>query len=335
MNFDSKKVFLFLFLALFLFPFTGNAQLQADPIQTALSTTITPELPRPNEKVSIQTESFTFDLNRAIISWSINGKKQKEGKGLKSFDFTVGGLGSVTLVEVYIIPGEGNPPFSEVFKFYPTEVSLISEAKTFVPLFYKGKSPFSEESDLRVSALPNIVDKNGNMIPRENLIYTWTRDSRPVQEASGYGMSTYSLTGAFSGAPEYIGVTVSSEDGLLKASGSIQIKPTKPVLLFYENNPLFGILYNKAITTKFPMKEKETSFTAVPYGITRVGNGDVLFHWSMNNQPTQINQNGDTITVRNDSGAEGDSLIGLSIDNPKKIFQAIKSDFSVTLTKTQ
>jgi hypothetical protein len=315
--------------------FVLGAQLQADPIQTTLSTTITPELPKPNEKVSIQIESFSFDLNRAIISWSINGKKQREGKGVKSFDFTVGALGSASSVTVYIVPGEGNPPFSETFRFYPTEVSLISEAKTFVPLFFRGKSGFSEESDLRISALPNIVDKNGNMIPRENLIYTWTRDSRPVQEASGYGMSTYSLTGAFSGAPEYIGVTVSSEDGLLKASGSIRVKPIKPILLFYENNPLFGILYNKAITSKFIMKEKETSFTAVPYGITRVGNGDVAFHWSVNNEPTQINQNGDTITVRNDSGTEGDSLIGLSIDNPKKIFQALKSGFSVTLTKTQ
>lgn len=335
MNFDSKLVFSFTLLVFFLFPFLGHAQIQTDPIQTNLSTTITPEFPRPDDKVSIKIESYSFDLNRAVISWSLNGKKQKEGKGLKSFDFTAGPLGSVSTVEVYIIPGEGNPAFNTVYKFSPTDISLISEAKTFVPLFYKGKASFAEESDVRVSAFPNFVDKNGNTIPRENLIYKWTRDDRPVPEVSGYGMSSYLFTGAFSGNTEYIGVTVSSQDGLLQGEGSLSIKPTKPLLLFYENNPLFGILYNKAITSGFTMKEKETSFTAVPYGLTRTGNNDVTFHWTINGAPTQINQNGDTITVRNDSGASGNSLIGLSIENPKKIFQAVKENFSIVFNKEQ
>jgi len=324
-----------MFLGIFLFPSASYAQvgLQTDKIQEILSTNIEPEIPRPNEKVSIKVESFTFDLDKALISWSLNGKKQREGKGLKSFDFTVGGLGTVSIVDVYIIPGEGNPAFNTVYRFSPTDVSLIAEAKTFTPLLYRGRAIFTGESEIRVGALPSFVEKNGNTIPKENLIYTWTRDNRVVPEVSGYGKNSFSFTGSFLGNTEHIEVAISSEDGLLQGEGSLTIKPEKPVLLFYENNPLFGILYNKAITSDFTMKDTETSFTAVPYGITRTGSDVVSFHWTINGEPTQINQNGDTITVRNDSGAGGTSLIGLSIDNPKKIFQMVQEKFSIVFNK--
>lgn len=309
-------------------PSLALGQIENSPIMQALSTSIRPEYPKANELVEIGIRSSAVDLNVAHISWRVNGEVRREGIGERSFSFITGPIGSVSRVIATITPYD-KAAFSREFVFRPAEVDLVWEAYTYTPPFYKGKALFTGQSVVRFSALPRLSDENGNMIPASNLTYRWMVDGK-VLPSSGYGRSSVGVEGSRWGGSQEIQVEVTSRDGQIKGIGEITLTPEEPRIAIYENNPILGILWNRAVAENFILNSSEVSFLAVPYHFisSRLNQG-TEFSWKMNGRTVPTEGSGNLITLRNDSRASGKTNVTLDITQEGKIFQSAETSFSI------
>lgn len=315
----------------------GGAHAQTDfdvtKIQEILSESTIPEIPEANQKVSISIESSSYDLNNATISWYLDDELNLSEVGRKSFSFINGEVGEETEVVVVISPKQG-AKFEKVFRFRPAGVSLIWEADTYTPALYKGKAAFSNESLITIVASPDFVDRNGRRLAPETLTYTWKRNGTVLGSFSGYGKSVLKFYGSVLGIDEKIEVDVMSPDKSIRALGSTTLRPSNPETLLYENHPLYGTLFNKAIDSVYTLKEKEVSLVAVPYFFNTKSNlfEALSFNWFLNGAEVKNGSQKDTITLRNDAGASGTSRLRLDVQNILNNSQATQNSLSINLS---
>jgi hypothetical protein len=316
-------------LTFLVLPLFAYAEVTPTTVAQVLSATVMPAIPKAHEEVSIDVENYSYDLNAALITWSVNGRKQSEGRGQTHFVFTTGNLGETSTIKVTISP-QGAATFSKEFTFTPSEISLIWEAQTYTPPFYKGKSLFADEAEATVVAMPKFI-QNGKTISKENLIYTWKLGGDVLQGKSGYGKYFMTFTGGYFGGAEQIDVAVSSVDGAVHGTGSVTINPTQTQVLVYQNHPLYGLLTNSAIGDSAQLQNKEISLVAVPFFFSRFfGNApDVTIDWQMNGTTAQSGDNGNTITLRQ-AGAPGTSILDVSVRHKAKTFQQTEKQFSIS-----
>lgn len=311
----------------------AQSDFNVNRIQQILSIKTVPENPKAFEDVSISIESSAYDINGATISWSINGKQVSAGKGEKTFTFTTGALGKESRVRILITPLTGEV-FTRDLYFTPSDVALLWEANTYTPPFYKGKALFSDQSTIKIVAVPELITADGRRLDADTLIYKWKRNGTALGSLSGYGQRTLQLTGSVLGLKEKISVYVTTQGGELQTEGEITIMPSKSIVAVYENSPLYGVLYNKALGDTFLMGDKETSFTAVPYYFSGGLEAQNLeFNWSVNGAPAG-NKYSDTITLRNEQGSSGQSPLRLQVINSANSFQNSLKNISV-LFKSQ
>src|SRR3989338_1808176 len=69
-----------------------HAQLSA-PIDDPLILRLTPERPSAYTRVTAELQSFSIDLSRSDIVWSIDGEERSVGKGRRFFDLMTKGFG--------------------------------------------------------------------------------------------------------------------------------------------------------------------------------------------------------------------------------------------------
>jgi hypothetical protein len=318
------------FIALVLFiasPLQADAQTVS--FDRILQTNIQPKSPAPGQQVTISIENYTYDLARADISWSVNGVAVSKGIGMKTFTTTVGKAGAVTNVKVNIKTSEGTE-FDQTFPFSPATVDLVWEANTYAPSWYKGKALHTNEAITRIVAFPQIVS-GGSMLKPENLIYKWSSDGSSVPDQSGYGERTFFLIGDIIARPKTISVEVTDTGGGVQASGSIVVEATEPVVRVYENNAIYGLLYNDSISS-FDLNKDEISLMAVPffYSITGARSPEISYVWSSNG--VNVNQKTPFITFGNE-GKEGTASVSLQINHVKNILQSASNGFNINFKK--
>ena len=76
-----------LLILILVFTFTGffaNAQVR----NTDIILSISPENPGPNQNVRATLSSYSINLDKANIVWSLNNQESSNGIGKKSFSFT-------------------------------------------------------------------------------------------------------------------------------------------------------------------------------------------------------------------------------------------------------
>jgi hypothetical protein len=324
-------LFLTLFAVAFFVPLFSHAQISnpSDSSNT-LSTTITPEFPRPNEFVTISIENYGTDLNAATIRWSLNGKVVLEGVGKKKFSFDVGSIGTPSKVTVTVSPLNGAPFQNDIF-ISPTSVNLIWEANTYTPPFYKGKALFSGQSSVTIAAVPELGGSQ-SLIPPDSLIYNWVLNEKTLYGESGYGKKGLKFSGNYWGRDDVVTLNVSSIDGSINSQNTLTLKPVNPFVLIYEDNPLLGVLYNHAVFGTFSLtKGSEVSFFAAPFNFKNnaISNGKTKFSWQMNGRDVSGQSNGNTVTFRNDAGGNGASSLGVRVSQENEDFQNASAGFSL------
>ena len=65
-------------------------QIRSNGIRDNLQTRINPQNPGPGENVQMSIESFLTDLDKATITWTLNGKVAEKGMGKSLFTFKNG-----------------------------------------------------------------------------------------------------------------------------------------------------------------------------------------------------------------------------------------------------
>src|SRR3989338_2837562 len=301
MNNLYKKNFLIILIFIFVFFGTGAvSSAQFSDFGDIILLEISPENPRPQELVRASIESFSIDLDRASqITWFLNGEVVNRGVGVKEITFNAGSLGSRSFVEV-IVQSIERGTVNKSITIRPTEVDLLWQADSYTPLLYKGKALPASDTEITIIAIPQFINSNGRKLKTNELIFTWEKDGKILSRESGRGKNT--------------------------------IKIRVPKIIFYENDPIFGIKYEKAITNTFNLLNKEVMITAHPYFFSsreRISS-DFDYLWKVDGSKVSGSPDDESsIVLRQESEGEGAVKIAFSIQNINRILQSAQSSFSV------
>ncbi len=323
MNIINSTKVLFLILALFLIG-GGALNAQISGKASSISMEAVPQTPGPFERVIVRLSSFSMDLNRSTISWFINDRLIKKGIGKKTFSFTTGDIGETSKISVSVGSGIlGNT--TQAMSFIPSEVDLLWEAiGVYTPPFYKGKALPTPQSLVKVVAFPHLKFPSGNEIKNDFLIYKWKKNNeyKDFNSQSGYGKNSVVFRRSLLRQTEKIEVDVSSKSNKLSGYNSLFLGQYNPEIIFYEQNPIEGVLYEKALGKEFNMENSETTIVAEPYFFSTSSRGgeSLLFEWKLNNKVFNSGPSKGIITFRTD-GESGTSKLSLDIKNLVRFLQ--------------
>jgi hypothetical protein len=287
------------------------------PLSDYLTIKTNPDYPGPNQETVATLRFSQSDLDRAKISWFLNGEIQKSGIGEKTFNFRTGSIGTVSRVSVSIETLEREIVTKEL-EVRPTGIDLVWNSETYSPPFYKGRALPSQRSRIRVTAIPQIVDDRGVALNPKGLVYHWNENNTVLNNQSGIGKNVLILEGKLITRPRKITVAIESLDGNFKSSGSIVIDHHNPLIFIYRNHPLYGIMFNQTLSNVL-LTEQEISLVAIPYffsSITR-NSEKIEYNWTQNGKPVNLPVQGSSITFGQESDVSlvGDFIIGVSVKN--------------------
>ena len=319
-----KKIILFTFLC-FTLPAVALAQINPQDISVSIS----PELPEPGDTVSVDVESFVTDLNRAQITWRLDGSEIAKQVGQKEISFTAGPIGTThTLVITAVTADSG--VISKTISISPATVDLIWEStNSYVPTFYKGKALNAHEGEVTVLALPYFVDARGAQVNPQSLVYNWKVNNKPQLAASGFGKDSFSFAGPTLYRATDISVDVESTNNDFRARRTITLRAQAPKILFYKQDPLLGEqLLNPISGGTINLDQNEITVRAEPYFFSDISDtNQVAYDWKIDGRDVVTVGDRNVLTLRKPEEGEGRSVISLEIKHLPKLLQFARESF--------
>lgn len=292
-------------------------------VEDRLEITITPANIRPGDTVNIKVRNLANPISSSFVIWTKDGRTILRGVGEDEVSTVINSQGTPESVYLYIQKEDGVEIFREIV-LHPTEIDLIHEPITKTHPFYDGKPLFTHESSVKFIALPQIVGADGNILDFLSLDYEWRVNNKVIE--SGVGKNVIYYNSPFISEPIEVVVDVKTPDGSVTSNKAVYLTPGEPLVLIYEDNPIYGIIYEKAITSEINLDRKELLLKAVPFYFNNV---DVLdFNWYVNNNAIP-NFNDDYIILRNEEEGEGTSNIYIEVNNLNKRLQSNYQSFDI------
>jgi len=301
-----------------------------------LDMSASPVNPEPLQNITITLNSYSFDLDRAQVTWLVNGQIKKTEIGLKEFTVQAGKNGQKTTVGVRVETTEFGLIEKEI-SLTPSLVDLIYESLSYVPPFYKGRALNPNQGVVLVTAIPELIDSAGNKLLTQNIIYSWKKDGKVQGSSSGLGKNIFVFSGTVPIRDSLIEVTASSLDGSVTASKQINITNIKSAqVIFYEDSPIYGIMFNRAITNTVRMLSDEFKVKAFPYFMS-VGysqSPDLNYKWGINGNPSEnLEEDKGAMVFRIENPGTGMASIDLKVESISRIFQFGQNSFNISFEK--
>jgi hypothetical protein len=319
-----------IFLLLFCLSFQKTeAQNAINPIDISglVNIILSPETPGPYQEVTAKIEASGLDLNSSKITWKIDGVVLQNGLGQKSTVFSTGEIGNRSTISATIDSSAGT--FSKSVTVYPSEIDFLWQGETYTPPFYKGRSLWTSQSTLTLVAIPHVTASTGNgERSPSTLIYRWSQNGKVLGSLSGKGQNSLVITDSILSIPQNIKLEILSDQNKLLSRSSIVLTPTRPSLVIYEKNPLYGISFHKEVGSEYQMRGKETTFTTYPlfFGVKDRNSSVINYLWRTN---TGIVNAEHTVTYRTPENAEGSSQINVNTSNTDKVLQTGQKSFLI------
>ena len=317
-------------------PAQADAQFFIPGAESALSVSFSPQYPAPESTVTVTLRSLLYDLDSSSVTWTVNGKVAGSGDASTPFSVKTGPLGSKTDIQADVTGPNGSA--SVIATVIPTSIDLLWESDSYVPPFYGGRALPSAGSRVRLVALPHFVRPGGGEIPADQIVFTWTKDSEVLGGSSGRGKSSITADGPTLFGTEPIVVGAGCVDGTIAGQALVRIPDTEPRLILYENHPLFGVLYHKALGATTFVPNNEMSFTAVPYFASAASSGDagLQYKWRVNQSSVAASPaRGNEITVNAASSTGLMALINVSLTHVTNYFLSVAGSWSVTFNTSR
>lgn len=275
-----------------------------------------PKSPGPNTTVKANLITYSFDPDMSLITWKLNGKIIEQGRGKKSAEITTGDVGSTLYLYIYVIT-EKNRQIEKSFTFRTGEIDFLAQASSYTPPFYKGAAKVIVGAPVKITAVPHGFGS------AENLIYEWRRNYSNVASASGLGRNSFSFEFSYMNTEEVIDLTLYGPNREFSFEKRITVRPSRPEIIFYEEHPLEGALFNNALAGELNLSGKsDVSIRAEPYFYPTKDLPVLSLKWAMNEEKisplSAPNLIGLTVP---ETGESGSSLISLDIENPKNFFE--------------
>ena len=310
-----------------LIPGLSFAQVQSSDVVLNLN----PTYPRPGESVTAILSSFSTDLNKANISWSVNSQQKATGVGQKKFSFNTGDLTSVLNLEAHINTTNGEDIYKRM-RINPAEVDMLVQSNdSFVPPFYRGRSFVASEGTFRVVAMPSIMTSTGLANPNA-LSYSWKADDSPLASASGFGKNALTIKNTYLDNGNTAEVKVSDVTGNTNAVGKINLTTILPKIIFYKNNPSLGLDFSQGIDTTVDLGNQALTLVAEPYFFSpkNINSKDLDFSWSINGDKINVPGQKNVLSVSPANGQTGSANISLTVNNVKTLFQTITKNINAS-----
>lgn len=317
-------------LSVFLFTFVGffaNAQIR----NTDVILDISPQYPGPNQSITAILGSHVVNLNKSNITWFVDGQKIISGIGKKSFSFTTGSLGSNTELSVNIDTVDGQN-ISKRMNITVADIDMLWEAyDAYTPPFYKGKALEPSQGQVKVVAMPNLVNQSGK-VNINNLSYSWKKDGNPQQNSSGWGKNYFIFRNSYLDRNNVVEVKVSDITGGTNTSGKITLTPIKPKILFYKNDPILGIKWEKTLGDDFTINPSGEIIVAEPFFFSpkNINSDELSFNWSINGSKIETPSPKNILAIKPDGEQTGNSIIKLLVENTETLFQSLTKQIQVS-----
>ena len=318
-----KRPFYFLLVFAFcLLPF-AFAHAQVPSSIDGIDITITPPNPIPGKNVEINLQDYLSDISAANITWMVNGQKITSGIGKNDINLTAPALGKQDNLTILIQTADGKS-IQKSIVIKSGSVDLVWESQGYAPPLYGGKQDFAYENTVKVIAMPHLADSSGVEIDPSTLVYNWKQDSTVLQDKSGYGKQSITITGSVIPRPTTINVDVSTRDGSRTASGVITLQAGSPSVVFYKDDPLYGVLYNMALGAQTMFSNQEITLLAAPFSFTipSLTNNNVQYSWTINGTAQNNLTSNRSVTLRvQDTSNDANYPVQLQLQNMKEILQ--------------
>jgi hypothetical protein len=292
---------------------------------------VIPEIPGPNELVDLKLTSYSFNLNNYYIAWFQDGEQKSAGYGSREFSFSTGDAGDISNITAVV--EFDNQVFRKELRFAPSQIDLLWEVSdAYAPPFYKGKKLPIQQSEIRITAIPETLLIEPNDAP--NLVYYWDRNYQRESSKSGFGKQSFTFEADPLGLSEKITVTSNDrrENSFAKNTIDIPTDTYTPKILFYEINSDDRILTHKAFNTNNVINRDTVRLGFYPLHMSSVLDNftDLFVDWSINQIPQApqdfAKQNELYITSGGESGA---TQISVGLEGIEKLLQKSRSNFEL------
>lgn len=326
-----RYIFFFALIVLFGGVGTAHAQFSLPSLTSPVSLRIEPETPDPGSDITVRAQSFSMDLDRAFITWYVNGARRSEGTGVKEMTATVGPVGSRTNIVAVVNDGAARAERT----IRPTAVDILWEADSYTPPFYRGRALPSPGTPLMAEANAHFVRADGTRVPEEDIVYTWRVNGVVEGEQSGRGRAQVRLDG-----PELLGnrtVTVEavSADNTFRGETTARVPVVDPYVALYEDQPAGGVAYHAALSSDQTLTNTEITIAAVPYYMDAesVRDDDLTYEWRVNQEAIDADPTDPNRIILSIGDAEaGIADIALSISHARHILQIAERSWRLSLT---
>jgi hypothetical protein len=229
-------------------------------------------------------------------------------------------VGEKTTITATVTASDGST-YAKTLTIRPADVALVVEPVSTVHPFYRGGSQVGSEGSVRLVAMTDFRGAPGSRIAPSALSYTWRVGDQVLTSSSGLGRSTLIATAPVRYRDATVSVTVTNADQSIVGYATTRIAPVAPIVRIYENDPLLGPLFDRALSGAFAMTESETTFRAVPYFFA----ADPALSWLIGGS---AGGNGPDVTVRSTGDGAGTASVSLSASDAAK-HQSASSQLSV------
>ncbi|MBV9159749.1 MAG: hypothetical protein JO019_04100 [Candidatus Kaiserbacteria bacterium] len=328
-----RRIALIAPLAILFFAAPAFAQLSLPGGGNSLTIGIDPVAPRPGDRVALSLSTSLYDLDASTITWQVNGTTIASGVGVKNASFRAGALGSADDISVELV--DGDAVASAETRLTPASVDLLWESDSYVPPFYRGRALPTPGTSIRLFAIPYLT-KTGRTYAADQLIYTWKVNGAVVSSLSGRGKASARIPAPDLFDQKTVTVDVASPDKSVAASASVTISTGDPLVRLYEDHPLFGVEYFRALPPNFFLNESEMTFIAIPYfAKAQRGNSANLTHeWRVNGTPVAAaGDRTDEITL-SAGNTGGLAHLELSVGDRTNILSQAAGTWDITFTKS-
>lgn len=322
-----RKALFILFVSFFALPLFALAQ-TADQISVSVS----PLNPGPNESVTITLQSYSLTLESADIEWSLDNKIKNGGIGKTTFTFTTKSIGAASMVTAVVTP-VGLPEITKTITITPMSVDILWEASdSMVPPFYRGKALPTSEGDVTFVAIPQVRSTSNTLLPSNVLLYSWQEDYNNDQANSGYSKDSFATSMDYLNPQKNIGVSVSTRNGGTVAAGTVTLLPSDPEIAWYAFSPLYGPLFETALTDTYTINENDTSLLAFPYFFSKDTERSkvIQYSWQLNGGPIDTPVS-NILSLHRDKVSTGKATIDLAVSNLTKLFQKSSAHLNLLL----
>ncbi|MDQ5954395.1 MAG: hypothetical protein QG583_323 [Patescibacteria group bacterium] len=321
-----KYSILILILIITLWGYSLNAQVRSTDIVLEIS----PENPIPNQNVTAKLSSYVTDVNKAYISWLVNGERSSGGVGKHTFSFDTKNLTNIDLTAmIETIDGQN---LVKNIKISPVNVDMLWEGyDSYVPPFYKGKAMVPSEGMFKVVAIPNINTVN-NTLNTNNFSYTWEKDGQGQSNSSGWGKNSFTFKNSYLERGNGINVKISNLSGDINTEGNLTLGTTKPKILFYEKDPILGTKLDTTLEEgEFKIKKEGSIIVAIPYFISpkKLNSKDLAFDWYINDQKTATEEPRNQINLKTVTSQKGTANLKLIVNNTKALFTGVEKEMEI------